>query len=180
MLNLLLACSRFIDRVSDWAGRFASVLVLVAVLLSATNSTLRYGLNMGSNAWIEAQAILFGAVVYLGGAQALRLNEHIRIDIIYGARSERTRLLIDAFGLLCFLLPVSVVMGWMSWDLFLNSYLSEEISANAGGLPIWPAKATIPLGFALLTLQGLSELVKRIAALQGRLQLDSQYEKPKQ
>lgn len=180
MMNLLLAYSRFIDRISAWAGRLASLLVLVAVLLSAATSTLRYGLNIGSNAWIEAQAILFGAMVYFGGAHALRLNEHIRIDIIYGARSERTRLLIDTFGLVFFLLPVTVVMGWMSWELFLSSYLSAEVSPNAGGLPIWPAKATIPIGFALLTLQGVSELIKRIAALQGRLQLDLQYEKPQQ
>lgn len=180
MLNLFLAFSRFIDGVSEWAGRLASALVLVAVLVCAGTATVRYGLNAGSNAWLEAQMILFGAVVYFGGAQALRLNEHIRIDIFYGARSERTRLLIDCFGLVCFLLPVALVMGWMTWDLFAVAYVSGEVSANAGGLPMWPAKATIPIGFALLFLQGLSELIKRIAALQGRLHVDLSYEKPQQ
>lgn len=180
MLNILLACSRAIDGLSEWAGRIASALVLVAVLVCAGTATVRYGLNMGSNAWLEAQMVLFGAIVYFGGAQALRLNEHIRIDIIYGARSERTRLWIDIFGLVFFLLPVSLVMGWMTWDLFSAAYRSGEVSANAGGLPMWPAKATIPIGFALLLLQGLSELIKRIAALQGRLRLDLSYEKPQQ
>jgi TRAP-type mannitol/chloroaromatic compound transport system permease small subunit len=180
MLHFFLALSRGIDRLGEWAGRLASVLVLLAVLASAGTATVRYGLNLASNAWIEVQAILFGAVVYLGGARALRLNEHIRIDIIYGARSERARLLIDIFGLLCFLLPVCVVMGWMTWDQFLVSYLSAEVSPNAGGLPIWPTKVTLPIGFALLTLQGVSELIKRVASLRGDYQLDLHYEKPQQ
>lgn len=180
MMNLLLACSRFIDRITGWAGHLASALVLVAVLVCAGTATVRYGLNMGSNAWLEAQMILFGAIVYFGGAQTLRRNEHIRIDIVYGGRSERTRLWIDIFGLVCFLLPVSLVMGWMTWDLFTSSYLSGEVSSNAGGLPMWPAKATIPIGFGLLVLQGLSELVKRVAALQGLVQVDLNYEKPQQ
>lgn len=179
-MNFLLACSRGIDRISDGAGHLASALVLVATLLCAGAATARYGLNMASNAWIEAQTILFGAVVYFGGAQALRMNEHIRIDILYGGRSERTRLLIDCFGLVCFLLPVTAVMVWMTWGLFASSFASGEVSSNAGGLPMWPAKATIPLGFALLTLQGLSELVKRIAALQDRLSVDTSYQKPQQ
>lgn len=180
MLRFFLALSRCIDHIGEWAGRLGSVLVLLAVLASAGTATVRYGLNLGSNAWIEVQAILFGAVVYLGGARALRLNEHIRIDIFYGARSERTRLLIDIFGLVCFLLPVAVVMGWMTWDMFLVSSLNAEVSPNAGGLPIWPAKLTIPIGFALLTLQGLSELIKRVASLRGDFHVDLHYEKPQQ
>lgn len=180
MLNLFLACSRIIDSISEWAGRVASALALVAVLVCAATATARYALNFGSNAWLEAQMILFGAVVYLGGAQALRLNEHIRIDILYGARSERTRLKIDIFGLVCFLLPVTMVMGWMTWDMFLSSFVSGEVSANAGGLPMWPAKATLPLGFALLALQGLSELIKRVAALKGHMHVNLNYEKPQQ
>ena len=180
MLTYLLACSQFIDRITDWAGRLASALVLVAVLLCAGAATVRYGLNMSSNAWLEAQVVLFGAVVYFGGAQALKLNAHIRIDILYGARSERTRLWIDIFGLVCFLMPVVVVMTVMTWDLFWGAYLSDERSSNAGGLPLWPAKATIPIGLFLLGLQGLSELVKRVAALRGHLQLDLNYQKPQQ
>jgi TRAP-type mannitol/chloroaromatic compound transport system permease small subunit len=179
-MAFLLACSRIIDRISNAAGHVAAVLVLVATFICAAGASARYGLNMASNAWLEAQSVLFGAVVFLGAAQVLKLNEHIRIDIVYGGRSERTRLLIDCAGLVCFLLPVAAVMLWMTWHLFATSYATGEVSSNAGGLPSWPAKATIPLGFALLGLQGLSELVKRIAALQGRMSLDTSYEKPQQ
>jgi TRAP-type mannitol/chloroaromatic compound transport system permease small subunit len=180
MLHPLLALSRGIDRLGEWAGRLASVLVLLAVLASAGTATVRYGLNLASNAWIEVQAILFGAVVYLGGARAV---EDVDADVLVepqGARSERARLLIDIFGLVSFLLPVCVVMGWMTWDQFLVSYLSAEVSPNAGGLPIWPTKVCLPIGFALLTLQGVSELIKRVASLRGDYQLDLHYEKPQQ
>lgn len=179
-MNALLTFSRLVDRVTDVAGRIASVLVLAATLVSVANALLRYGFNFGSNAWLEVQTYMFGAMMYLGGAQTLRLNEHIRIDVIYAERSERTRLLIDVIGLLLFLLPVTASMTWLSYAYFAGAFASGEISANPGGLALWPVKLTIPVGFALLTLQGLSELVKRVAALRGELEVDVTYEKPQQ
>lgn len=179
-MNALLALARAVDRISDEAGRFAAVCVIAATVVCVGNALMRYGLNLGSNAWIEAQVMLFGAMMYFGGAQTLRLNEHIRIDIVYGALSERARLWIDTLGFLFALLPVCVLMTWLSWKLFATSWVSQEVSANAGGLPVWPSKVSIPIGFALLTLQAVSELIKRVAALQGRMQLDLAYEKPQQ
>jgi TRAP-type mannitol/chloroaromatic compound transport system permease small subunit len=179
-MNALLKLARLVDRVTDVAGWVASTLVLAATLTCVANALLRYGANFGSNAWLEAQIYMFGAMMYLGGAQTLRMNEHIRIDVLYSGRSERARLRIDIFGLLLFLLPVTVAMTWLSWRFFGVSYAGGEMSANPGGLPVWPIKLLIPVGFALLTLQGLSELVKRIAALKGLAQVDVAYEKPQQ
>lgn len=179
-MDALLAFSRGVDRLNDWAGRLAAVFVLAATVLCVGNALLRYGLNLGSNAWLEGQVMLFGAVMYFGGAQTLRLNEHIRIDIVYGSLGERARLWIDTLGFLLALLPVCALMTWLSWKLFAASWAGGEASSNAGGLPVWPSKISIPIGFALLTLQGLSELIKRVAALQGRLALDVGYEKPQQ
>lgn len=179
-MQALLALGRWIDRLTDQAGRLASAMVFAATALSVGNALLRYGLNLGSNAWLEAQTVLFGAIMYLGAAHTLRVNEHIRIDIVYSACSERGRLLIDALGLLLLLLPVCLLMTWLSWGFFAASWASGEVSGNAGGLPLWPSKVVIPVGFALLSLQGLSELFKRLAALSGRLDLDTGYEKPQQ
>lgn len=179
-MELLLAFSRFVDRITGGAGRAASVLVLLATLVSVVNAVLRYGIGFGSNAWLEVQTHMFGALMYLGGAHTLKVNEHIRVDVVYSTLRERTRMYIDVFGVLFFLLPVTVFMTWLSWSYFTGSFLSGEVSGNAGGLPLWPAKLTIPVGFALLTLQGLSELIKRIAALRGRMQLDVAYSKPDQ
>lgn len=179
-MDALLRLARRADRVSDAAGAVASALVLGATAISVGNALLRYGLSLGSNAWIEAQSILFALIIYLGGAQTLRLNEHIRIDVIYSGRSERTRLWIDVLGVVLFLLPVSVAMTWLSWTYFAASFASGEMSPNIGGLPLWPAKLAIPIGFALLSVQGLSELVKRVAALRGLVEVDVGYEKPQQ
>lgn len=168
------------DRLSDVAGFVASVLVLAATGVCVVNALLRYGFDFGSNAWIEAQAVMFGMMIYLGGAQTLRMNEHIRIDILYGARSERTRLWIDLLGILLLLLPVTMSMTWFSWSYFASSFASGETSPNTGGLPLWPAKLAIPLGFGLLSLQGLAELLRRVGALRGLVQVDVSYEKPQQ
>ncbi len=180
MTTSLLAWCRPLDALSAWAGRVAAAMVLLATAICVGNALLRYGFNLGSNAWIEAQTLCFGLLVYLGGAQTLRLNEHIRVDVFYARRSERARLWTDVFGLVAFLLPVAVTMTWLSWTFFLPSLASGEMSNNAGGLPMWPAKATLPAGFALLTLQGLAELLRRIAALRGDIALDLRYEKPQQ
>jgi TRAP-type mannitol/chloroaromatic compound transport system permease small subunit len=179
-MNALLSFSRSVDRLTGFAGRIASLLVLVATLVCVANAGLRYGAGIGSNAWLEIQTHLFGALMYLGGAHTLRVNEHIRVDVIYGSLSERKRLVIDILGLMFFLLPVTLFMLWLSWSYFTASFESGEVSGNAGGLTLWPAKLTIPMGFALLVLQGLSELVKRFAALRGLIAFDAAYEKPQQ
>ncbi len=179
-MKRLLAMSRLVDRFTAGAGRIASALVLLVTLVSVTNAALRYGVGVGSNAWLEAQNYMFAGLVYLGGAYTLQANEHIRVDVLYTMARSRTRLLIDIFGLLFFLLPVCAVLAWLSWSYFANSFASQEVSGNAGGLVLWPAKFFIPVGFGLLILQGLSELVKRVAALRGELEFDVTYEKPEQ
>ena len=123
---------------------------------------------------------MFGAMVMLGAPYTLKMNEHVRVDVFYGGLSTRKQLWIDILGGILFLLPAAVILAWLSWPLFYNSWLIGETSANAGGLVRWPIKIFVPLGFALLTLQGLSEIVKRIAALTGHAPPPPHYEKPLQ
>ncbi len=179
-MNLLLKLSGLIDRVSAALGKFSGYLVLGCCLISAGNATIRYIFNYSSNGWLEIQWYLFGFVVLIGASHTLRLNEHVRVDLIYGAVSDRTRLWIDAIGLVVFLIPACLYLAWLSWPFFAVSYQQGEMSSNAGGLIRWPVKLVIVSGFALLALQGLSELIKRIAGLTGSLQVDTTYEKPLQ
>ena len=176
----LLGLSRGIDRVNLFIGRCVSWLVLAAVLISAGNAIVRKLFNTSSNAWLEVQWYLFGAIVLLGAAAALYRNEHVRVDLIYGAVSDRARLWIDLFGLIFLLLPFAAYAAWLSWPIFVSSWRIHEMSSNSGGLVRWPAKLLLPVGFGLLTLQGLSELIKRIAALRGLIVLETKYSKPLQ
>jgi TRAP-type mannitol/chloroaromatic compound transport system permease small subunit len=176
----LLAISRFIDATSQIAGRIAEWLVLGACLVSAGNATVRYLFSYSSNGLLEIQWYLFGALVLLGAAHTLRVNEHVRVDLVYASVSDRTRLWIDAIGFLLFLIPVGVYLTYLCIPFFVRSFQIGEFSNNAGGLILWPIKLVLPLGFALLTLQGVSELIKRLAALHGDLALDTHYEKPLQ
>jgi TRAP-type mannitol/chloroaromatic compound transport system permease small subunit len=175
-----LAISRRIDELSNTAGRIAEWLVLGACLISASNATMRYLFSSSSNAWLEIQWYMFGALVFLGAAHTLRVNEHVRVDIVYSSLSDRARLWIDAIGFIVFLIPVGVYLTYLSIPFFVRSFQLGEYSNNAGGLILWPIKLVLPLGFALLTLQGVSELIKRLAALHGDLALDTHYEKPLQ
>ena len=168
-MNFLLRCSRAVDWISFRIGKLMGWLVFVAVLVSSLNAMSRYLFNASSNAWLELQWYLFGAVVLLGAAYTLLQNEHIRIDIVNARLQPRTRYLIDIFGHVFFLLPICLLMVWLGIPFFLRSLASGEVSASAGGLIIWPAKLLIPAGFILLLAQALSELVKRIAVLQGRI-----------
>jgi TRAP-type mannitol/chloroaromatic compound transport system permease small subunit len=179
-MRALLRLSKAIDTLNQKIGVIAIWLVLIACVISAGNALMRYGFNLSSNAWLEIQWYLFAGMVMLGGAYTLELNEHVRVDVLYSRYSGRTRVWVDLLGAIFFLLPMSVIIGWMSWPLFINSYDIGEISGNAGGLIRWPVKILIPLGFLLLTLQGVSEIIKRIANLTGHLQLDSRYERPLQ
>jgi TRAP-type mannitol/chloroaromatic compound transport system permease small subunit len=168
-MNLLLRYSRAVDWVTYRIGKLMGWLVLTAVLVSSLNALSRYMFNLSSNAWLELQWYLFGAVVLLGAAYTLQQNEHIRIDILNARLKPRTRHIIDVFGHVFFLLPICILIVWQGIPFFLNYFISKEVSASAGGLIIWPAALLIPLGFALLLLQALSELIKRIAVMQGRI-----------
>jgi TRAP-type mannitol/chloroaromatic compound transport system permease small subunit len=179
-MKTLLALSRLIDALNERCARIATWLVLVACLISCGNAFVRYLLGLSSNAWLEMQWYLFAAMVMLGTASALNRNEHVRVDILYGRASTRTQLWIDIFGALLFLLPATVLIGWLSWPMFLKSWQIGEMSLNAGGLLRWPVKILVPLGMALLTLQGLSEIIKRVGALTGHCPLPRHYERPLQ
>ncbi|MDP2740050.1 MAG: TRAP transporter small permease subunit [Pseudorhodobacter sp.] len=163
----LLAVSAGIDRMNEMIGKAVSWLVLVAVLVSATNAIIRKTLNTSSNAWLELQWYLYGAAFLLAAAYTLKQNEHIRIDIIYGALSRRKQHWIDLLGHLFFLMPFVIAMLYMLTPYVLMSMRNGEVSTNAGGLVIWPAKFLLLIGFALLGVQGLSEIVKKIAVMRG-------------
>jgi TRAP-type mannitol/chloroaromatic compound transport system permease small subunit len=161
--------SRAIDRLTEHLGRAVAWAVVTAILVSATNAIVRKVFGVSSNAWLELQWYLFGAVFMLCAAWTLKDNEHIRIDIVSNRLSQRTRNRIDVFGHLFFLLPFLLVMIYVSTPFFLRSYASGEVSTNAGGLVIWPAKGLILLGFVVLLLQWASELIKRVAIMRGDL-----------
>jgi len=163
-----LRVSRAIDALNEWIGQTAKWLVLVAVLVSAGNALFRYGFNMSSNAWLEIQWYLFALVFLLGAGYTLKHNGHVRIDLLYGRFTPRTRAWIDLVGSLLFLLPTAVLIGWLGWAGFADSWSIGEMSADDGGLLRWPIKLAIPVGFALLALQAVSEAIKRWAFLTGR------------
>ena len=163
----LLALSRAIDLVNEHVGRLIYWAILIMVLISAGNAVSRYALNIASNAWLELQWYLFALVFLLCSGYTLLHNEHIRIDVVSSYLSRRTQVWIDVFGLVLFLLPMSLFIMWLSWPIFMNAWTSGEISGNSGGLIRWPARLLVPLGFFLLSAQGFSELIKRIAFLQG-------------
>jgi TRAP-type mannitol/chloroaromatic compound transport system permease small subunit len=166
----LLNFSRLIDGINTTIGRWVSWLILAAVIISATNAIIRKLFDTSSNAWLEMQWVLFGCVFLLCTPWTLLSNEHIRIDIVNNLFKKRTRDWIDVFGHVVFLLPFTIVMLIVSIPFARTSFLLNEQSANAGGLPQWPAKMLIPLGFLLLFFQALSELIKRLAIIQGKLE----------
>jgi TRAP-type mannitol/chloroaromatic compound transport system permease small subunit len=166
-MKALLVFSRAVDALNEHIGKLAYWLVLVAVLISSGNAVVRYSLNMSSNAWLEIQWYLFSAVFLFCAGYTLLHNQHVRIDIVSGLFSKRVQTWIEVLGTLFFLLPMAVTILWLSWPVFLDAYRSHEVSTNAGGLTIWPARLMLPIGFLLLVLQGLSELIKRIAFLRG-------------
>jgi TRAP-type mannitol/chloroaromatic compound transport system permease small subunit len=203
-MRAFLALSRAIDAFSRMVGVFATYLVLFAALVSAFNAFARYSINsiihlerevsyggaslswlldlyrQNSNTLGEAQWYMFAGMVMFGAAHTLRMNEHVRVDLIYGSVSERTRLWIDLLGGIFFLLPMCLLMIHFTWPWFLQSYYQGETSANAGGLLRWPVKLTLPLGFALIALQGFSEIIKCLAALNLGYRRDRSYERPVQ
>ncbi|MCC7425415.1 MAG: TRAP transporter small permease subunit [Alphaproteobacteria bacterium] len=176
----LLAFSRAVDALNAQMGRVADWAVLLACIVSAGNAASRYAFSISSNAWLELQWYLFSVMFLLGAAHTLRRNEHVRVDLVYSSVGPRTRLWIDTFGLVLFLLPAMILLAWMTWPFFLDAWGRGETSPNAGGLLRWPVKLLMPIGFALVALQGVSELIKRVAALRGVTALDLSYERPQQ
>lgn len=166
-MPLLLRFSRMVDALSELIGKLTMWLVLGATLISAGNAIIRKVFGVSSNAWLEIQWYLFAAVFMLGGGYAFLRNAHVRIDFISGRFSDRTRNWIDVGGIVLFLFPLCYMMASLGWPLLAQAYSSGEMSSNAGGLIRWPMYALIPLGFALLFLQGVSELIKRFAFLTG-------------
>lgn len=166
-MRSLLGLSRAIDALNERVGRLVFWLILIMVLISAGNALSRYALSMASNAWLELQWYLFAAVFLFCAGYTLLHNEHIRIDIIASLWSRRVQVWIDIFGTVFFLLPMSLYIMWSSWEPFMNAWTSGEVSGSAGGLIRWPARLMIPVGFFLLSLQGISELIKRFAFLRG-------------
>lgn len=166
-MAFLLEISRLIDRINEFIGKAVSWLILAAVLVSAGNAIIRKMFNMSSNAWLELQWYLFGAVFMLAAAYTLKQGEHIRIDIFFGTRSKKVQDRIELFGHLFFLLPFCLLMVWLLVPYTWHAIQSGEVSANAGGLILWPSKAIILAGFVLLTFQAISEIIKRIAIMNG-------------
>jgi TRAP-type mannitol/chloroaromatic compound transport system permease small subunit len=166
-MHTLLKVSALIDGLNLRIGKASTWLVLIVVIISAGNAMMRYGIDWSSNSLLEIQWYLYSAIFLLGSGYVLLKNEHIRIDIIAGRFSERTQNWIDIFGLIVFLLPMAIMILYLSWPMFVNAWESNEMSPNAGGLIRWPVFLLLPLGFFLLTLQGISELIKRIAFLTG-------------
>jgi TRAP-type mannitol/chloroaromatic compound transport system permease small subunit len=176
--------SSCIDQINQWLGKAASIMILLSCFVSASNALLRYSLDISNNWPLELQWYLFASAVMLGASYTLKRNEHVRVDLIYSQLSDRGRVWVDLFGLSLFLMPACLLFTWLSWTtLFYPSWLVSEHSANAGGLARYPIKFVVPFGFFMLSLQGLSEIIKRIGMLQGKNTLptaDFKYEKPMQ
>ena len=179
-MKSLLSFAHMVDWITDRFAGIAKWAVILSCVISAGNAIVRYALNIGSNGWLEIQWYLFAACVMLGAAQVLRVNEHVRVDVFYGRYSARKQAWTDLFGLVFFLLPSMALMLYFSYPLFMRMFLSQEVSSNAGGLVRWPAMLMLPLGFLLMTLQGLAEVIKRVGWLQGTYEMDLHYERPLQ
>jgi TRAP-type mannitol/chloroaromatic compound transport system permease small subunit len=168
-MSFLLSLSKYIDALNERIGLGISWALLLAVLICSGNAIVRYSFNISSNAWLEIQWYLFGAIFLLAASYTLRRNEHVRIDVIVGRFSKRTQAWVDVFGFIFFLLPATLLILYFAVPFAMESVRNQEVSSNAGGLIVWPAKILIPIGFLLLTLQGISELIKRVGFLMGKI-----------
>jgi TRAP-type mannitol/chloroaromatic compound transport system permease small subunit len=166
---MFMSLSRFIDSLNEKIANTVSWALLAAVIICAANALIRYIFNYSSNAWLEIQWYLYGAMFLLAASYTLKRDEHVRIDVIVGRFSKRTQVWIDLFGFLLFLLPVCLLILYDAIPFAQVSIASQEMSSNAGGLIVWPAKLLVPIGFFLLILQGISEIIKRIAFLAGKI-----------
>lgn len=169
-MQALLALTRGIDRVNAFIGKAVIWLILLAVLVSAGNAISRKLFNLSSNSWLELQWYLFGAAFMGAAAYTLQQNEHIRIDVFYASRSRRAQHWIDLLGHIFFLMPFVVLMAWLLWPYTIQAFYSGQISTNSGGLIIWPARAMLLIGFVMLVFQGVAEIIKKIAVMQGLIE----------
>lgn len=179
-MRLILAISEGIDWLNQRLGDVCNFLVLAACVVSAGNAMIRYAFGYSSNSWLEMQWYMFAIFVMFGASYTFKRNEHVRVEILYLMLSERGQLWLDMIGTLFFLIPSCLLLSYLSWPFFMQAYNVGEISSNAGGLVRWPIKIVVPVGFVLLALQGLSEVIKRIAALKGYVVIDAKYERPTQ
>jgi TRAP-type mannitol/chloroaromatic compound transport system permease small subunit len=179
-VKLLLSFAHGIDWINDRFGELAKWAAILSCLISCGNAVIRYSFSISSNGWLEVQWYLFAGCVMLGAAQVLRVNEHVRVDVVYGQLTSRRKVFVDLFGLTLFLLPTMALMVYLSTPLFLKMFASGEMSNNAGGLIRWPAMLMLPLGFSLVLLQGVSEIIKRIAWLTHDYDMEIHYERPLQ
>lgn len=166
-MKALLALSRLIDTINQFVGRAVTWLILLVVVISASNAVIRKVFNVSSNAWLELQWYIFGAIFLLAAGYTLLKNEHVRVDVLSQRLSRRTQAMIEIFGVLFFLLPAAVLIMWLSWPMFMDSFVTHEQSSNAGGLLRWPAKILIPIGFGLLIAAGISHAIKSLGFLLG-------------
>lgn len=166
-MNGLLKLSKLIDALTERVGKSIIWLVLLVTLIAAGNAMMRYTINYSSNAFLEIQWYLFSAIFLFGAGYTLMRNEHVRIDLIAGRLSKRAQAWIDIFGILLFLLPMAVTVMYLSWPIFVLAWQNNEQSSNAGGLPLWPVRLLVPIGFFLLVIQAISELIKRFGFLLG-------------
>ena len=181
-MKLLLAFSYAVDKLNEKIGVLCNWLVLLSCLVSGGNAMVRYAYDQSSNAWLEVQWYMFAVIVMFGASYTLKRNEHVRVDLFYMTLSRRGQLWVDILGALLFLLPTCLILAWLSWPFFMQAYVVGEQSSNAGGLVRWPIKLVLPVGFVLVALQGVSELIKRVAFLNGIPveSLEAHYERPTQ
>ena len=179
-MHALLKAATAVDKLSRFCAVLASFAVLAACLISSGNATLRYAAGLGSNAWLEMQWYLFAYMVMFGAAHVFKVNEHVRVDLVYGLLGTRGKIWVDILGIIFFLLPACLYLLSLCAPAAWHAIQSGEISPNAGGLVRWPPWVALPIGFALLVLQGLGELVKRVAMLTGHMKADIHYERPLQ
>jgi TRAP-type mannitol/chloroaromatic compound transport system permease small subunit len=179
-MRLLLKFADAIDALSEWVGQWLKWLVLFSSLISAGNALVRYTLNTSSNAWLELQWYMFGAMFLLAAGYALKHEEHVRVDVFYSRMTPRTQAWVDVFGGILFLMPTAIIIGWMSIPMVVNSIRIWEHSSDPGGLLRWPIKICIPAGFALLALQGVAEIIKKTAVGLGLREPRKLYKRPVQ
>lgn len=180
MMRPLLAFSAAVDWLNEKIGYICNLMVLLACVVSAGNAMVRYAFDYSSNSFLEAQWYMFAILVMFGAAYTFKRNEHVRVEIFYLFLSERGQLWLDLIGTVVFLIPACLLLSYLSWPFFHQAYAVNEVSMNAGGLVRWPIKFVLPAGFIMLALQGASEAIKRVAALQGQVTIDAKYERPTQ
>ena len=176
----LLKFAAGMDWISERFARFASYAVFLSAMICAGNAFIRYGIDWSSNGLLEIQWYFFAWMVMVGSPYVLKVNEHVRVDLLYGKLKGNWPVYVDIFGFIVFLLPIMGFMAYLSTPYFLNTFYSGEMSQNAGGLIRWPVVLALPVGFAMVWLQGLAELIKRVAYLRGEYAMDTHYEKPLQ